>query len=110
VDSGKDFSVKIDNSVKTGSVVNTGSATRQSEAKVATTPATATPAAPDIVQVQLSPGLLAAEGAMAATPAVNSQRVAEIKQAIAEGRFTINADRIAAGLLDSVSQMLGARH
>jgi negative regulator of flagellin synthesis FlgM len=102
--------VKIDNSVKSPSVVKEGTATRQSEARVATTAARASPAAPDIVQVQLSPGLLAAEGAMAATPAVNAQRVAEIKQAIAEGRFTINPERIAAGLLDSVRQMLGARH
>jgi negative regulator of flagellin synthesis FlgM len=105
--------VKIDNSVKSPSVIKEGTAARQSEARVATTAARsspATPASPDTVQVQLSPVLLAAEGAMAATPAVNAQRVAEIKQAIAEGRFTINPERIAAGLLDSVSQMLGARH
>lgn len=102
--------MKIDNSVKSPSVIKDGTAARQSEARVATTAARSSPASPDIVQVQLSPVLLAAEGAVAATPAVNAQRVAEIKQAIAEGRFTINPDRIAAGLLDSVSQMLGARH
>lgn len=38
---------------------------------------------------------------------VNAQRVAEIKQAIAEGRFQINPERIADGLLDSVRDMLG---
>jgi negative regulator of flagellin synthesis FlgM len=38
---------------------------------------------------------------------VNSQRVAEIKQAIAEGRFQINPERIADGLLASVRDMLG---
>lgn len=38
---------------------------------------------------------------------VNGQRVAEIKQAIAEGRFQINPERIADGLLDSVRDMLG---
>jgi len=38
---------------------------------------------------------------------VNSQRVAEIKQAIAEGRFQINPERIADGLLTSVRDMLG---
>lgn len=38
---------------------------------------------------------------------VNAQRVAQIKQAIAEGRFQINPERIADGLLDSVRDMLG---
>jgi negative regulator of flagellin synthesis FlgM len=38
---------------------------------------------------------------------VNTQRVAEIKLAIAEGRFQINPERIADGLLASVRDMLG---
>ncbi len=38
---------------------------------------------------------------------VNAQRVAEIKQAISEGRFQINPERIADGLLASVHDMLG---
>lgn len=38
---------------------------------------------------------------------VDAQRVAEIKQAIAEGRFQINPERIADGLLASVHEMLG---
>lgn len=38
---------------------------------------------------------------------VNAQKVAEIKQAIAEGRFQINPERIADGLLNSVRDMLG---
>lgn len=37
---------------------------------------------------------------------VDSQRVAEIKQAISEGRFQINPERIADGLLSSVRDML----
>jgi len=37
---------------------------------------------------------------------VNAQKVAEIKQAIAEGRFQINPERIADGLLGSVREML----
>lgn len=38
---------------------------------------------------------------------VNTERVAEIKQAISEGRFQINPERIADGLLASVRDMLG---
>ena len=37
---------------------------------------------------------------------VDTQRVAEIKQAIAEGRFKINPERIADGLLSSVRDLL----
>lgn len=39
--------------------------------------------------------------------AVDSARVAEIKQAISEGRFQINPERIADGLLASVRDILG---
>ncbi|GAB1394039.1 flagellar biosynthesis anti-sigma factor FlgM [Rhodocyclaceae bacterium] len=39
--------------------------------------------------------------------AVNTARVAEIKQAISEGRFQINPEKIADGLLASVRDMLG---
>lgn len=38
---------------------------------------------------------------------INTQRVAEIKQAISEGRFQIDPERIADGLLASVRDMLG---
>ncbi len=49
------------------------------------------------------------EAAMADTPSVDAARVAEIKQAISEGRFQINPERIADGLLESVQQMLARR-
>lgn len=39
-------------------------------------------------------------------PAFNSQRVAEIRQAISDGRFQINPERIADGLINSVREML----
>jgi negative regulator of flagellin synthesis FlgM len=40
------------------------------------------------------------------TSAVDFARVTQIKQAISEGRFKINPERIADGLLESVRQML----
>lgn len=40
---------------------------------------------------------------------VDTQKVAEIKQAISEGRFQINPERIADGLLKSVREMLDAK-
>ena len=40
---------------------------------------------------------------------VDSQRVAEINLAITEGRFQVNPERIADGLLASVREMLSAK-
>lgn len=46
---------------------------------------------------------------MTAEAPVDAARVTEIKQAIAEGRFSVNPERIADGLLASVREMLGQR-
>lgn len=54
-------------------------------------------------------GLQGLSSALATSPVVDADRVAEIKQAIAEGRFQVNAERIADGLLQSVREMLGSR-
>lgn len=43
------------------------------------------------------------------SPVADMARVAEIKQAIAEGRFKVNPERIADGLLQDVRQMLSDR-
>ena len=40
---------------------------------------------------------------------VDSAKVDEIKQAISEGRFKVNADKVADSLIESVRQMLGAQ-
>ncbi len=56
----------------------------------------------------MSASLQKAEQAIAETPVVDSKRVAEIKQAIADGRFKINTERIADGLINSVRDMLAS--
>jgi negative regulator of flagellin synthesis FlgM len=96
--------VKIENSVKPvgGSPV----AQRQKPAKAA---ASAEPAAGPQVEVSSSSALQGATEAIAGTPVVNADRVAEIRQAILDGRFQVNADRIAGSLLDSVRQILSSQ-
>jgi negative regulator of flagellin synthesis FlgM len=67
------------------------------------------PATASSEQVELSSmsaRLQEASAAIADTPVIDAARVAEIKQAISEGRFQVNPERIADGLLDSVRQML----
>ena len=66
----------------------------------------ATSAGDQVALSSLSSRLQEIESSVAAEPTVDTKRVAEIKQAIAEGRFQINSDKIAGGLLDSVRDML----
>ena len=72
------------------------------------TSATASPGAQVDVS-SISSRLRELESTIANVPVVDSARVDEIKQAIAEGRFKVNADRVADSLIESVRQMLNAR-
>lgn len=64
------------------------------------------PAASGDAQVALSSRMQEIEATISSSPVVDAERVAEIKQAIAEGRFKVDPERIADGLLSSVRQML----
>jgi negative regulator of flagellin synthesis FlgM len=49
------------------------------------------------------------ESALANTSEVNTAKVSEIKQAIADGRFKVDTNKVADALIDSVKQMLQAQ-
>lgn len=70
------------------------------------------PQGAQVGQVAISPlsaRLQEIESSAASAPVVNTERVAEIRQAIAEGRFKVNPERIADGLLENVRQMLSSK-
>jgi negative regulator of flagellin synthesis FlgM len=48
------------------------------------------------------------EGSIASTPLVDTHKVAEIKQAISEGRFKVNSGVVADRLIDSVRELITA--
>lgn len=86
-------------------------------ASVAGKPATATAAAPARRQPEsggttrvdissLSARLQFVNSGPSEGGPVDAARIAEIKNAIADGRFTVNPERIADGLLQSVREML----
>lgn len=49
------------------------------------------------------------ESSMANAPVVNAAKVAEIKQAISEGRFKVNPEAVAGRLLETVRDLIGSR-
>jgi negative regulator of flagellin synthesis FlgM len=98
--------MKIDNTKPvTG---NTGEATARSPA--AKTDAPSRPAA-EGTSVHLGTStaqLRSLESSVASAPAVDAQKVAEIKQAISEGRLQVNAGAVADGLIRTVSDLITA--
>jgi negative regulator of flagellin synthesis FlgM len=49
------------------------------------------------------------EAVLANVPVADTGRIAEIKQAIAEGRFKVDASKVADGLIENVRQMIAAQ-
>jgi len=49
------------------------------------------------------------ESSMANTPLVNAAKVAEIKQAISQGRFQVNSGTVADSLIKTVTDLINAR-
>lgn len=96
--------------MKINSAVNTVGPAPDSGQPRAAAPQRAAAATSNVAeQVAISPlsaKLQEIDSRLASEPVVNAQRVAEIKQAIAEGRFKVDAEKIADGLLKSVREML----
>ncbi len=101
----KGNAVKIDNSLKSSGSVS------DSKARVAREASTSS-SAPSESKVELSAfasNLQKLESAVANTPVVDSGKVDEIKNAIAQGQFKVNPEKVADGLIESVRQMLSAQ-
>lgn len=105
--------MKIDNS---GKPLSGPAATRPGTTR-ANASQTSTAGASDNAKVQndnveLSSNSLklsALEGSLASQPVIDSARVNEIRQAIADGKFKINPDAIADKLVASVKELLANR-
>ncbi len=99
--------MKIDNSVKTIGGLPAG--------ETKSRPAKDQPVAPvssggaQVELSSLSSRLQEAQAALASVPVVDASKVAEIKQAISEGRFQVDAEKVADGLIESVRQMLASQ-
>ena len=109
--------MKIENSIKTESVkpVNEGQPSpgksgQRAAANAATSGASGASSANSIsTNIQLSGQLQNIEKNLSKGEVFDAERVAEIKQAISEGRFTVNADKVADGLLDTVRELIRSK-
>lgn len=96
--------MKIEGGIKTVQALNGGGENR---AKAQPDSMPGKGAGEDKVELSaLSATLAKAEAVIASTPTVDRARVDEIRAAMSEGRFKIDAGKIADGLIDSVRQML----
>lgn len=92
--------MKIDNSIKPTGAPPGGGVRPQKRAEGGAAAAAASD------EVKLSPLAGQLQAAESQPPVVNSARVQEIKQAIAEGRFSINAGAIADRLIDTARELV----
>ncbi|MES2534880.1 MAG: flagellar biosynthesis anti-sigma factor FlgM [Pseudomonadota bacterium] len=60
-------------------------------------------------QVHLSSQLQALGGQITGAEVFNAEKVEEIKAAIAAGRFQVNSEKVADGLMDAVKDLLQSR-
>jgi len=98
--------VKIDNKLTTPLTGEVPADNRPAKTGGASGPEAAAGGSVDVQLSDLAAQLQAIQGRLASGEVVDSAKVAEIKQAIAEGRFQINADAIADRLLDTVRELL----
>ena len=100
--------MKIDNSVKaTGSLPSNDGRTRS--AKESPKAESSNAGSERVELSSLSSRMLQMEEAISNTPVVDSAKVDEIKQAMSEGRFKVNTEKVADGLIESVRQMLSTQ-
>ena len=98
--------MKIDNSLKT---ITAGAIPDETERTPRKSAADSAVAPTDRVQLStLSTHLQAIEKGFAATPIVDSAKVAEIKEAIANGHFTVDPGKVADRLLQTVQELIAA--
>ncbi|MBL8508077.1 flagellar biosynthesis anti-sigma factor FlgM [Chitinimonas viridis] len=99
--------MKIDNSGKPlGSVLSRSEARTSTKAESGES-AGAEPGRDSVEINAFSARLASLESNLATQPVIDESKVAEIRQAIAEGRFTVHADAIADKLMASVKELLG---
>lgn len=103
--------IKIDPSLKktSGLSVGTSQARGGKGAEKAGSASQPTPSATDSVHLSSQAQLQSLAQSAGSSGVFDTQKVEEIKAAIAEGRFKVDPEKVATGLLDTVSDLLHSR-
>ncbi len=75
--------------------------------RVNSTPTTTSSGVTNVSLGSTATQLQSMEKTMSTTPVVNAAKVAEIKQAISQGRFKVNPEAVAGKLIDTVRELIG---
>jgi negative regulator of flagellin synthesis FlgM len=100
--------VKINDTLKGNTGVPAAS-TPAAGAKSTEKAASAAPATTDSVRLSSQGQAMAAGAVGAGNQVFDTKKVERIKLAIAEGQFTVNSEKVADGLLDTVRDLLHSR-
>lgn len=98
--------MKIDNSV--GSVGGVPSGESRQRPEKNSTPS-AKSSGDKVELSSLASRMQEVEAALANVPVADAGRIAEIKQAMSEGRFKVDASKVADGLIENVRQMIASQ-
>ncbi|MFZ6693531.1 flagellar biosynthesis anti-sigma factor FlgM [Undibacterium sp. SXout20W] len=104
--------MKIDDTLNKTVAAPTLASPQQARADTAQEAPAAAPPAPPSTTVQLSPlstQLQALQSTQASSSVFATKKVEEIKLAISEGRFQVNSEKVADGLLESVKDLINSR-
>lgn len=97
--------MNIDNSIKS-KTTNANPIELDRPGKKATAEAASAPIGESVKISSMSAYLQAIERGFANTPVVNSARVAELKQAISDGHFKVDSEKVADRLLNTVRELI----
>ena len=101
--------MKIDDALKQVGGITTGSLETKSTKTASKAKASSSATAENVTLSPTSSQLRALESNLDNENVFDEKKVAEIKSAIAEGRFKVNTGKVANGLIDSVKEMLTAQ-
>ena len=103
--------MKIENSIKAIPGVSVGENATHSQKSGQRAGEIATPsnAGAPSATIHLSKEAQSIEKNLANDEVFDAARVAEIKRAISEGRFVVNADKVADGLLETVRELIQSK-
>ena len=101
--------MKVENSPKTGLPLGIAGGAPKTGKGVANPPSTGASSGARVQLSPLSSQLQTIESQMADMPVVDAARVAEIRLAIAEGRFKVNPNVVADHLLQTARELWHAR-